>query len=126
MVLADVELQHDIMVVDNLTLETAVKMAVAKRSVDTLNTDHINAAISAYKKESQDRNYQTSSANILEKRSKGLSVQQEKKSVCVAFWDISRGTASLVESLKREGIPKKGGKRRIVRRLEIFLRTAST
>ena len=130
MVLADVELQHDIMVVDNLTLETAVKMAVAKetakRSVDTLDTDHSNAAISAYKKESQDRNYQTSSANILEKRSKGLSVQQEKKSVCVAFWDISRGTASLVESLKREGIPKKGGKRRIVRRLEIFLRTAST
>ena len=55
MVLADVELQHNIMVVDNLTLEMAVKMAVtketAKRSVDTLDTDHSNAAISAYKKE---------------------------------------------------------------------------
>ena len=55
MVLADDELQHDIKVVDNLTLETAVKMAVAKetakRSVDTLDTDHSNAAISAYKKE---------------------------------------------------------------------------
>ena len=53
--LADVELQQDIMVVDNLTLDTAVKMAVAKetakRSVDTLDTDHSNAAISAYKKE---------------------------------------------------------------------------
>jgi len=40
--LADVELQQDIMVVDNLTLDTAVKMAVAKetakRSVDTLKT----------------------------------------------------------------------------------------
>ena len=42
------------MVVDNLTLDTAVKMAVAKEtaktSVDTLDTDHSNAAISAYKK----------------------------------------------------------------------------
>ena len=40
--LTDVELQQDITVVDNLTLDTAVKMAVAKetakRSVDTLKT----------------------------------------------------------------------------------------
>ena len=39
--LADVELQQDITVVDNLTLDTAVKIDVAKetakRSVDTLD-----------------------------------------------------------------------------------------
>ena len=52
--LSDVELQQDIMVVDDLTLDTAVKMAVAKetakKSVNTLDIDQTNAAISAYKK----------------------------------------------------------------------------
>ena len=52
--LTDVELQQDIMVVDNLTLDKAVKMAeakeTAKKSVDTLEVDHTNAAISTYKR----------------------------------------------------------------------------
>ena len=52
--LTDVELQQDIMVIEDLTLDKAVKMAeareTAKRSVDTLDTDQTSAAISAYKK----------------------------------------------------------------------------
>ena len=52
--LADVELQQDIMVIDNLTLDKAVKMEEAKettkKSVVTLGVDHSNAAISAYKR----------------------------------------------------------------------------
>ena len=53
--LSDIELQQDIMAVENLTLETAVNMAVAretaKRSIDILDTDQTSAAVSAYKKE---------------------------------------------------------------------------
>ena len=53
--LSNIELQHDIMVVENLTLEITVNMAVAretaKRSVDMLDTDQSNAAVSAYKRE---------------------------------------------------------------------------
>ena len=53
--LSDVELQQDIMVVDDLTLDKAVKMAeakeTAKKSVDTLEAEQTNAAISAYKKQ---------------------------------------------------------------------------
>ena len=52
---SDVELQQDIMVVDDLTLDEAVKMAeakeTAKKSVDTLEAEQTPAAISAFKKQ---------------------------------------------------------------------------
>ena len=52
--LSDVELQQDIIVVDDMTLYKAVKMAkakeTAKKSVDTLEAEQTTAAISAYKK----------------------------------------------------------------------------
>ena len=55
--LSDIDLQQDLMVVDDLTLDKAVKMAVAKetakKSVDTLDSDQTGAAISAYKKNLQ-------------------------------------------------------------------------
>ena len=51
--LSDINLQQDIMVVEDLTLDKAVKMAVAKetakKSVDTLDGDQTGAAISTYK-----------------------------------------------------------------------------
>ena len=50
--LSDVELQQDIMVVDDLTLDKAVKMAeakeTAKKSVDTLEAEQTTVTISAY------------------------------------------------------------------------------
>ena len=53
--LSEVELQQDIMVVDDLTLDKAVKMAeakeTAKKSVDMLEAEQNTAAISAYKKQ---------------------------------------------------------------------------
>ena len=53
--LLDVELQQDIMEVDDLTLDKAVKMAevkeTAKKSVDTLEAEQTTATILAYKKQ---------------------------------------------------------------------------
>ena len=53
--LSDIKLQQDIMVVDDLTLDKAVKMAeakeTAKKSVDTLEAEQTTAAILAYKKQ---------------------------------------------------------------------------
>ena len=70
--LLDTELQQDILVVEDLTLDKAVNMAVAKetakRSVDTLETDETNAAVSTSKGSSSSLSSRLGNAGIVEKR----------------------------------------------------------
>ena len=113
--LSDVDLQQDIMVVEDLTLDKAVKMAVAKetakKSVDNLDSDQTGAAISTYKKGLQSNkasNEQCKNCGEKPHNNKSQCPATDNKCTCGITGHFKRRET---EKKKRKGY-KEGGRSR--------------